>query len=246
MKLDIKNKIIHSMRVVCSFNDDYEWAAELWGTIKEGRIEISDFILLKQIVSKYAVNQSLSEKQRVQYQRDSRYYHMVRNKLGTGKKLIGWVHSHNTMEAFLSQVDRGQIRNYFQNDNNLKYILSIVISINKSKLKKSSIVNRVLNRVNKDLPSIEIKLWLDGIYENKSYFNHEIDLSNFKFNSKKVMNSYIPSSLINQLREEYDDLVKIVSTRQNNEVANLIDEKKENEDNPKYKSMGFEIFDYFF
>ncbi len=212
INLYIDDIVIQSMRVLCNINKKYEWAAELWGSNNEGEITITDLLLSKQVVGRFDINQSISQETRNQYQRDTRFYHMMNNKIEYGKKLIGWVHSHSTMEAFLSETDRTQIRNYLKNDKSLELLLSFVVSTKRQKrnrLGKKVIIDRILRRTNNYIPSIEIKLWIDGLYENKSYFDYEIDLKKFKFYTKRKLHSTIPINLSNELEREYKDLVVI-------------------------------------
>ena len=208
--LHVDDKVIQSMRVLCNIHKNYEWAAELWGLEWEGKIIISDFLLSKQVVGRFDINQSISQETRNQYQRDTRYYHMMNNKIEHGKKLIGWVHSHNTMEAFLSETDRTQIKSYLTNDRSLKLILSFVVSTRrqrKNNFDKKIIFDKILRRTRSYTPSIDIKLWIDGIYKHKSYFNHEIKLKKYKFYTKRKMHGLISDDLIGELEREYEDLV---------------------------------------
>lgn len=210
INLHIEDKVIQSMRVLCNINKKYEWAAELWGFEKDGQITISNFLLSKQVVGRFDINQSLSQETRNQYQRDTRFYHMMNNKIEHGKKLIGWVHSHNTMEAFLSETDRTQIKNYLTNDKSLKLLLSLVVSTKRKRRNnfgKKIIFDKILRRTKNYIPSIDIKLWIDGIYEHKSYLDHEIELKKYKFFSKRKMHSIVSSDLNDELRQEYEDLV---------------------------------------
>ena len=199
INIQIEDEAIQSMRILCNINLHLEWAAELWGYIDGQSVIITDLLLIKQVVSQCEINQSLSKEQRNQYHRESRYYHMLKNKLGQGKKLVGWVHSHNTMEAFLSETDRFQIKNYFKNDPSLKSLLSFVVSSKRQKNRNNKLFHKILRRTKVYVPGIEIKLWIDGIFNNKSYFNQEISLKKYKFNSKRSINSLVSQSLIQVL-----------------------------------------------
>ena len=232
IKLHVDDTVIQSMRVLCNINKKYEWAAELWGYNEEGVINITNFLLSKQVVTRFDINQSVSQETRNQYQRDTRYYHMMNNKIAPGMKLIGWVHSHNTMEAFLSDTDRTQIRNYLKNDKSLKLLLSFVVSTKRQRrnnLGKKIIFNKIFRRTNNYIPSIDIKLWIDGIYNNKSYFAHEINLRKYKFYSKRKLHSMIPTSLTGELGREYEDLVirkKFTKSKKKNKEMKLLKSKK--------------------
>lgn len=190
--IEIFNDVILHARVIEGLSKGNEWFGELWGQVDEEEIIITDLLLQKQIVSKVDVNQSLSKRRRSQFRHESIYFHLKKGRLA-GKKLLGWIHSHNTMSAFLSLTDRTQVRNYLKE---IEFVISIVI-----------------NSEDDYIPSLRFKIWIDG-YHNYTNYRYQIlkKQSITIINNLNYENIYtcdLKEEDFEELEDEFNQLVKI-------------------------------------
>lgn len=193
--------VIEAISILNQIGRGFEWSGELWGEIVSDLFIINDILLLKQIVSSVGVNSGLDKRKRSELRHQSLYYYSQTGRLD-GKKMLGWIHSHDDMTAFLSATDRSQIENVYLKE--IQFLISVVISC-ESKIYKRKRFG-VLKK-EKKLP-FTMKMWFDGKFKGRK-FNWTQDIikpgKNFSFT---VLNEDIPENMIEKIKADYHKMVE--------------------------------------
>ena len=205
--LIIDSKVVLTARMLENLSQGYEWYADLFGQHHENSLRITDILLQKQVVSKVAVNSWLNNATRASLRNESMYYH-IKNGRTKGKRLVGLIHSHNSMGLFLSATDLEQVKLFVKE---IGFTVSIVVG-SKMKLpqsKRSRLIEFFTDRSKTETSSFRMKLWIDGPWQGGKFKN--LELNPAAFVSKSDFTSKIPNEIKVTTEDDYKRFVKIVS-----------------------------------
>jgi proteasome lid subunit RPN8/RPN11 len=195
------DNVIESISVLNQIGRGFEWSGELWGEIVGELIIVNDLLILKQIVSSVGVNSGLDNRKRVGLRAQSLFYYSKTGRL-VGKQMVGWIHSHDDMTAFLSATDRIQVESVYLKE--IPFLVSVVIS-SKSKTYKRKRFGFMTKE--KKLP-FTIKMWYDGRFKKRDYSWHETKFQPGKNFSFTVLNEKIDKNIFSLVKADYDQMVE--------------------------------------
>lgn len=195
------DNVIETISVLNQIGTGFEWSGELWGEIVSDLIIINDILLLKQVVSSVGVNSGLDKQKRTELRAKSLYYYSKTGRL-KDKQMVGWIHSHDDMSAFLSATDRGQVEDVYLKE--IPFLISVVIS-SKSKIYKRKRFGFLTKE--KKLP-FTMKMWFDGKYKTRKYTWYEEKIKPGKNFSFTVLNNILPADQFKLIKTDYDSMIE--------------------------------------
>ncbi|MCE7735579.1 MAG: hypothetical protein GPJ54_11920 [Candidatus Heimdallarchaeota archaeon] len=195
------DNVIETISVLNQIGRGFEWSGELWGEIVSGLFIINDILLLKQIVSSFGVNSGLDKSERSGLRHQSLYYYSQTGRL-EGKKMLGWIHSHDDMSAFLSATDRSQIEDVYLKE--IQFLISVVVS-SKPKIYRRKRFG--LLKKEKKLP-FTFKMWFDGKLKGKKFKWDRDKIKPGRNFSFTVLNEDIPEKVSKMIKTDYNKMVE--------------------------------------
>ena len=208
------DNVIETITVLNQIGKGFEWSGELYGEIVSNLIIIKDLLILKQVVSSIGINSGIDKQKRSELRHESLYHYAKTGRLKRNQ-MVGWIHSHDDLTAFLSATDRSQVEDIYLQE--IPFLISIVIS-SKSKIYKRRRFGFV--KKEKKLP-FTMKMWFDGKFKNRKYIWFAEKIKPGKNFSFTVLNNEIPQGKFNLIKTDYDRMVeKMVCHDLKNKIPN--------------------------